>query len=143
MPSVLFVCVANSFRSQMAEALARAQGGRQWEIWSAGSHPSGQVHPLAAQVMAEIGLDLRRHRSKGLVEVPQRQWDYLVTMGCGDHCPAVSARHRLDWAIPDPSGAPVEEARRLRDQIKGLVTELLERAKDNAEGQGNHAGHGR
>ena len=141
MPSILFVCVANSLRSQMAEALAKAKSGGDWEVWSAGSHPSGQVHPLAVQLMTEIGLDLSGHRSKGLAEVPKRQWDYLVTVGCGDRCPAVSARHRLDWAIPDPSGAPMEEARQVRDRIQGLVTELFERTKDNAEGPGSHAIH--
>jgi protein-tyrosine-phosphatase len=126
MPSVLFVCVANSFRSQMAEAIAKSLGGKGWEVWSAGSHPSGRVHPLAIQLMAERGLDLTRHRSKGLEELPTRRWDYVVTMGCGDHCPLVSAQRRVDWEIPDPAGLPLEEARRIRDQIAGLVRNLME-----------------
>ena len=127
MPSVLFVCVANSCRSQMAEGIARASGDGRWDIWSAGSHPSGRVHPLAIQLMAEIGVDLTLHRSKGLGEVPPKRWDYVVTMGCGDACPSVSARHRMDWSISDPVGLPIDEARQVRDQIKTLVDGLLAR----------------
>ena len=126
MPSaVLFVCVANSCRSQMAEAVARSLTNGAWDVWSAGSHPSGQIHSLAIQLMAERGLDLSSQRSKGLQDVPVRRWDYVVTMGCGDACPAVSARHRLDWDLPDPVGLPFEVARGLRDRIEGLVRELL------------------
>ena len=125
MPSVLFVCTANSFRSQMAEAVARAVGGPAWDIGSAGSQPSGRVHPQAIQLMKEIGLDLRAHRSKGLDEVSSRPWDYVVTMGCGDACPSVPAKHRLDWQIPDPAAVPPEEARRIRDHIVALVRELM------------------
>lgn len=125
MPSVLFVCVANSCRSQMAEAVAKSLGGGQWDIWSAGSQPSGQVHPIASQLMGELGLDLSGHRSKGLQEVPLRQWDYVVTMGCGEACPTVPARHRVEWAIPDPVGLPLDEARKIRDQIVEAVRALM------------------
>ena len=124
MPSVVFVCVANSCRSQIAEAVAKSVAGPSWEVWSAGSRPSGQVHPLAVAVMAELGYDLTRHRSKGIPELPQRQWDYVVTMGCGEQCPALPARHRIDWNIPDPVGLPLDDARRIRDQIAGLVRGL-------------------
>ena len=123
--SILFVCVANSCRSQMAEAVAKSLGGGGWEVWSAGSHPSGQVHPLASQLMGELGLSLSGHRSKGLDAVPQRQWDYVVTMGCGDACPTVSARRRVDWAVPDPVGLPLGEARKIRDQIVEGVRTLM------------------
>ena len=123
--SVVFVCVANSCRSQMAEAMARSFIGSQWDIWSAGSHPSGRVHPLAVELMAECRLDLSTHRSKGLEALPSRRWDYVVTMGCQDHCPSLSARHRIDWDIPDPVGMPIEEARRVRDRIGALVRELM------------------
>jgi arsenate reductase len=129
MPSVLFVCVANSCRSQMAEALARSLAGPGWEIWSAGSHPSGQVHPVAVEAMREMGLDLSGHRSKGLEEVPQRTWDYVVTMGCGDACPHVRATRRLDWEIPDPVGRPLEDVRRVREQLGGLVRQLVQEAR--------------
>ncbi len=124
-PSILFVCVANSFRSQMAEAAAKAIGGGRWEIWSAGSNPSGRVHPLAMQLMAEIGIDLSSHCSKGLSDIPSGRWDYVVTMGCGDACPSVKAAHRLDWAIPDPAGLPPAEARRVRDDLVERVRRLV------------------
>ena len=126
MPSLLFVCVANSFRSQMAEAIAKSLHREGWEIWSAGSNPSGMVHPLATQLMAEIGLDLSAHRSKGVDAVPLRRWDYVVTMGCGDRCPAIEAQRQIDWQVPDPVGLPMEEARRLRDQLAMRVRELME-----------------
>ena len=125
MPSVLFVCVANSCRSQMAEGAAKALAKSDWDVWSAGSYPSGRVHPIAVQTMNELGIDLAGHRSKGLAEIPQRQWDYVVTMGCGDACPSVRATHRIDWEIPDPVGLPIEETRKIRDQIVSLVRELM------------------
>ena len=127
MPSVLFVCVANSCRSQIAEAAARRYADGSWEIWSAGSHPSGRVHPVAMEAMKELGVDLSAHRSKGLDDVPQREWDYVVTMGCGDNCPMVRAKRRIDWQIPDPVGLPPEDVRKVRDRIIGLVRSLLAR----------------
>ena len=125
MPSVLFVCVANSFRSQMAEAFATMLGKGQWEVWSAGSNPSGIVHPLAMQLMAERGCELRAQYSKGLEDVPAHRWDYVVTMGCGDRCPAVPAAQHLEWQIPDPAGRSPQEVRRIRDRIESLVRDLL------------------
>ena len=125
MSSVLFVCVANSCRSQMSEALARAAVGDRWEIWSAGSHPSGRVHPVAVEAMRELGYDLTTHRSKGLDQVPSREWDVVVTMGCGDACPSVRAKRRLDWQIPDPVGLPMEEVRRIRDDLRHRIEALL------------------
>lgn len=122
---LLFVCVANSFRSQMAEAIAKSLGGTDWDIWSAGSAPSGRVHPMAIQLMTELGLDLSGQRSKGVDALPAREWDYVVTMGCGDACPAVRARHRMDWDVPDPAALPMEEARRLRDQLAASIRSLL------------------
>lgn len=135
MPSVLFVCVANSCRSQMAEAIASSIAGQGWEIWSAGSHPSGRVHPLAIQLMEEVGLDLSHHQPKGLDEVPNRRWDYVVTMGCGDACPTVAATKRLDWEIPDPIGLPPPEARRIRDQIARLVRDMIGSHARSEDGQ--------
>lgn len=99
--------------------------GGAWEVWSAGSQPSGRVHPLAVQLMAEVGWDLSTHRSKGLSDVPSKRWDYVVTMGCGDACPTVDARRHVAWEIPDPIGLPLEDARRLRDQIIGLVRQVM------------------
>ena len=123
--SVVFVCVANSCRSQMAEAIAKSLAGDSWEIWSAGSHPSGRIHPVAIEAMSELGLDLLTHRSKGLADLPAREWDYVVTMGCGDACPNVPARQRIDWDIPDPVGLPMEEVRRIRDDLKQRVGRLV------------------
>ena len=124
-PSVVFVCVANSCRSQIAEAAARMAVGDQWEIWSAGSRPGGRVHPLAIQLMDERGYDLRAHHSKGIDALPSRQWDIVVTMGCGDACPMLRAATRVEWDIPDPVGLPVDEARRIRDELIRRVRLLL------------------
>ena len=110
----------------MAEAIAKSLVGDRWEIWSAGSAPGGRVHPVAVQMMDELGLDVSRHYSKGVDEVPARQWDYVVTMGCGDSCATVPARHRLDWETPDPTGMLSEEARGVRDQLQSLVKGLID-----------------
>ena len=126
-PSVVFVCVANSFRSQLAEAAARVYFGDQWEIWSAGSHPGGGVHPMAAATAAEAGWDMSGHHSKGLQDLPRKTWDYVVTMGCGDNCPTLSAKQRIDWQIPDPVGLSPEALRRLPDDIAQRVKALMQR----------------
>ena len=133
MPSVLFVCVANSCRSQMAEAIAKSIANGCWEVWSAGSNPSGRVHPVATQLIAELGLDLTTHTSKGLNNLPSKSWDYVVTMGCGDRCPTVPARTRLDWDIPDPVGLSLEEARKVRDHIGELVRTLVTESRGQQE----------
>ena len=109
----------------MAEAIAKSISGADWDIWSAGSHPSGSLNPVAVELVRELGLELSSHRSKGLGEVPHRRSDYVVTMGCGDNCPIVQTRQRLAWEIPDPVGLPIEEARRIRDHIGALVRELI------------------
>ncbi len=113
----------------MAEAAAKRYARGTWEIWSAGSHPSGRVHPVAVDAMQELGLDLSAQRSKGLEDVPQQIWDYVVTMGCGDNCPAVRAKQRIDWQIPDPVAMPPEEARKVRDQVIDLVRQLVEQGQ--------------
>jgi arsenate reductase (thioredoxin) len=122
---VLFICVENANRSQMAEAFARMHGQGQIEAYSAGSHPSGQVNPKAVAAMRELGYDLTRHRSKSLSEVPNIEYDLAVTMGCGDECPLVSAKRREDWEIPDPKTMSPEEFREVRDLIELKVKELL------------------
>lgn len=123
---MLFVCVENSNRSQMAEALARMLGGEAVEAWSAGSHPSGVVNPKAIEAMREIGYDLSTHRSNALTEVPDIEWDFVATMGCGDACPAVRARKREDWRIPDPRGMGPEEFRKVRDMIREHVRRAID-----------------
>jgi len=122
---VLFVCVENSCRSQIAEAFARLHGAKKIEAYSAGSRPSGRVNPKAVETMREIGYDLNEHRSKSLAEIPDIEYDYAITMGCGDECPFVRARHRKDWAVPDPKEMPPDEFRSVRDQIEAKVKNLL------------------
>jgi len=123
---VLFVCVENSNRSQMAQAFARMSGA---EAYSAGSRPSGRVNPKAITAMAELGYDLRAHTSKSLAELPPREFDAAVTMGCGDACPHVRARLREDWQIPDPREMSATEFNAVRDSIAEHVRALLERCR--------------
>ena len=127
MKRVLFVCVENSCRSQIAEAFARMHGAGAIEPYSAGSKPSGQVHPKAIAFMRELGYDLSRHSSKSLSEIPAVEYDVAVTIGCGDACQNVRAKQREDWNIPDPKATSPEEFRKVRDQIGQHVIELLAR----------------
>jgi protein-tyrosine-phosphatase len=122
---VLFVCVENANRSQMAEAFARKHGGGRVEALSAGSRPSGKVNPRAIEFMKEIGCDLSSHASKSLSEVAKDDFDVAVTMGCGDECPMVRAKRREEWNIPDPKNLPADEFRAVRDLIETKVKELL------------------
>ena len=125
MKRVLFVCVENSNRSQMAEAFARIHAGGRVEAASAGSRPSGRVNPKAVAAMQELGSDLTPHSSKGLEAFNGRAIDVAVTMGCGDECPLVLARRRVDWKIPDPRDMTPEEFREVRDLIGRKVQDLL------------------
>lgn len=123
---LLFVCVENANRSQMAEAFARIHGGADVEAYSAGSRPSGRINPKAIAAMEELGYDLNQHRSMGLSDIPDIEYDCVATMGCGDACPLVRAKKRVDWQIPDPKEMPPEEFRKVRDLIEEKVKELLE-----------------
>ena len=125
MKKVLFVCVENSNRSQMAEAFARLHGAGKVEAFSAGSRPSGRINPRAVEAMKEIGYDLTTHTSKGLGAFNGQAFDAAVTMGCGDECPLVVAKRRLEWQIPDPKEMPPERFREVRDLIEAKVKELL------------------
>jgi arsenate reductase (thioredoxin) len=122
---VLFVCVENSNRSQMAEAFARMHGGDAVEAASAGSRPSGVVNPRAVEFMREVGYDLTAHASKPLAEFDGRDVTVAVTMGCGDACPLVRAERREEWQIPDPKELPPEQYREVRDLIERKVRDLL------------------
>jgi arsenate reductase (thioredoxin) len=124
---VLFVCIENSNRSQMAQAFARIHGGQLVEAYSAGSRPSGLVNSKAIAAMAELGYDLSTHDSKSLNEIPNVEYDAVVTMGCGDACPFVRAVRREDWNIPDPRKLAPDEFRGVRDLIERKVSELLGR----------------
>ena len=121
---VLFVCVENSNRSQMAEAFARMLGGDAVQALSAGSRPSGRINPKAIRFMDELGYDLTTHASKSLEEV-DGDFDAVVTMGCGDSCPWVPAKRREDWALPDPRDMDDAGYRAVRDQISARVRALL------------------
>jgi arsenate reductase (thioredoxin) len=123
--SVLFVCVENSNRSQMAEAFARMHGGDTVEAASSGSKPSGRVNPRAIEFMKERGYDLTTHTSKSLDQFNGKDITVAVTMGCGDACPLVKADRREDWNIPDPKDMPPEQYREVRDLIEWKVKELL------------------
>jgi arsenate reductase len=125
MKRVVFVCVENSNRSQMAEAFARMIGGEAVEAYSAGSKPSGKVNPKAVEAMARLGYDLTTHDSKGLTDLPDVPFDAAVTMGCGDACPMLRAEYRLDWQIPDPKHMERAEFEKVRDLIGTKVKDLL------------------
>ena len=132
---LLFVCVENSCRSQVAEGWARFLGGDAVEAHSAGSRPSGQVNPKALESMARAGIELDHHRSQPITDFEHLQFDWVVTMGCGDDCPWVPARHREDWAIPDPKHMEPGEFDAVRDTIRRKVETLLARAAaDELEG---------
>ena len=124
MKRVLFVCVENSNRSQMAEAFAHLYGGDGVEALSAGSKPSGQINPKAVRFMAELGYDLLSHASKSLDEITG-EFDAVITMGCGDNCPWVPAKRREDWALPDPKHMDDDSYRAVRDAIAQRVKTLL------------------
>ena len=124
---VLFVCVENSCRSQMAEAFARRLGGDAVEAVSAGSRPSGVVNPKAIASLAALGYDLSTHASKSLDEIPPGPFDAAITMGCGDACPNVPARLREDWALPDPKHMAPPAFDEVRDAIGNRVADLLAR----------------
>jgi arsenate reductase (thioredoxin) len=122
---VLFVCVQNAGRSQMAEALFRraAEGGH--EARSAGSRPAARVHPAVVEVMREVGVDLASRRPHELDEADMGWADLVVTMGCGDECPFVPGTRYLDWELDDPAGRPADEVRRIRDEIDARVHALV------------------
>jgi len=125
MKNILFVCVENSNRSQMAQAFALLHGKGRVNAYSAGSKPSGVINPKAIASMKELGYDLTTHQSKSLAEIPDMEFEYVITMGCGDACPHVPARHREDWAIPDPRDMNESEFRKVRNIIEAEVLSIL------------------
>src|SRR4030081_3536345 len=129
MKRLLFVCVENSNRSQMAEAFARIHGQNKVEAYSAGSRPSGKINPKAIEAMRAVGYDLSSHRSKSLDELAGIEFDFVATMGCGDECPFVRAARRGDWNIPDPREMTMDEFREVRDEIEARVVRLLSELK--------------
>jgi len=124
-PEVLFVCVHNAGRSQMAAALLEHHAGGRVRVGSAGTTPSDEIHPNVVEAMAERGLDVSTARPKGLREGDVREVDVVITMGCGDACPVVPGTRYLDWDLPDPTGKPIAEVRPIRDDIERRVLDLL------------------
>ena len=125
MKRILFVCVENSCRSQVAEAFVRIHGAGRVEAFSAGSRPSGKINAKAIEVMGEVGYDLSRHHSTSTETLSHQEYDIVITMGCGARCPQVRAKEQKEWEIPDPRAMPLDEFRVLRDLIEGRVKELL------------------
>jgi len=122
---VVFICVENARRSQMAQGFAEVFGKGNLEIYSAGSRPASQIDPLVIEVMKERGIDLSSEKPKGLNDLPPVEMDFLITMGCEETCPAVPARKIIEWEIPDPKGKPMHEIRKIRDLIEQKVRGLL------------------
>jgi arsenate reductase (thioredoxin) len=122
---IVFLCVENSNRSQMAEAFGHMHAPAGVEVYSAGSKPSGKVNPKAIEAMHELGYDMAAHRSKSLDDLPAGEFDVAVTMGCGDSCPNLRAKKRLDWQIPDPKLLSEGDYREVRNLIGRMVQALL------------------
>ncbi|MBL7711748.1 MAG: arsenate reductase ArsC [Chitinophagaceae bacterium] len=127
MKKVLFVCIENSNRSQMAQAFAQIYGQEKVQAFSAGSRPSGRINPRAVKAMQELGYDLSVHTSKSLDAIrSEAPFDVVVSMGCGDACPWMPARQHIDWSIPDPRNMDSLRFNEVRDQIGRLVRALLD-----------------
>jgi arsenate reductase len=120
-PSVLFVCVHNAGRSQMAAAWLRHLAGDRVDVRSAGSAPADQINPMAVRAMREVGIDLTGQTPKILDQESARSSDVIVTMGCGDACPYFPGKRYEDWQLDDPAGQPIEAVRVIRDEIRGRV----------------------
>lgn len=130
-PEVLFVCVHNAGRSQMAAALLDHHAGGRVQVRSAGSEPADAVNPMVVTVMQEMGLDISREFPKPLSGEAVQAADVVVTMGCGDACPVFPGKRYLDWALDDPAGRPLDEVRRIRDEIDVRVRTLLDELLDD------------
>ncbi|MFM8191511.1 MAG: arsenate reductase ArsC [Candidatus Nanopelagicus sp.] len=124
-PSVLFVCVHNAGRSQMAAAFLTALAGEDVEVRSAGSAPADSINPAVVQAMSEVGIDISHEQPKVLTTSAVEQSDVVITMGCGDTCPFFPGKRYLDWVLPDPAGQGVADVRPIRDQIKTLIEQLI------------------
>ncbi|MBN1914211.1 MAG: arsenate reductase ArsC [Candidatus Omnitrophica bacterium] len=127
MKKVLFICVENSCRSQMAEGFAKKLGYGIIEAYSAGSRPSGEVNPDAIRVMQEEGIDISENRSKSFQELPVKEFDFVITLGCKDTCPFIPAENHIEWDVDDPKGKNIDVFRKIKDQIKSKVQLFVER----------------
>ena len=125
-PSILFLCVHNAGRSQMAAGFARALGGTDIEVYSGGSEPAEMVNSVAVEAMAELGIDIREQLPQPWSDEIVRAADIVVTMGCGDACPVFPGKRYLDWELEDPAGRDITDVRRIRDDIRARVQRLLD-----------------
>jgi len=125
-PTVLFVCVHNAGRSQMAAAFARQLGGDAVTVLSAGSDPTDRLNPAVVAAMAEVGLDVSHEVPQRLTDEAAQEADVVVTMGCGDSCPVYPGKRYVDWELTDPAGRTLDEVRDIRDEIEGRVRSLLD-----------------
>ena len=124
-PSVIFVCVHNAGRSQMAAAFLTHLAGDRVEVRSAGSAPADSINPAVVEAMKEVGIDISHVQPKVLTTLAVEQSDVVITMGCGDACPFFPGKRYLDWVLQDPAGQGVADVRPIRDQIKTLIEELI------------------
>jgi arsenate reductase len=124
-PQVLFVCVHNAGRSQIAAALLERLGKGRVRVRSAGTEPIDRIHPAVVETMREVGIDVAERRPRRLEDGSVREADVVITMGCGDACPVYPGKRYEDWDLPDPSGKPLEEVRAIRDEIESRVRGLL------------------
>ncbi|HLH66386.1 MAG TPA: arsenate reductase ArsC [Solirubrobacteraceae bacterium] len=125
MSTVLFVCLQNAGRSQMAQALMQRAAGARHVALCAGNTPAERVHPEVVEAMRELGIDLATRTPRPLTRELAERADVVVTMGCGDRCPAIPGARRLDWDLPDPAGRPLEQVRAIRDRIADSVDALI------------------
>jgi arsenate reductase len=130
-PEVLFVCVHNAGRSQMAAALLERHGAGRISVRSAGTEPADELNPAVVEAMREVGIDLDGRRPRRLADEDVREADVVVTMGCGDACPVYPGKRYEDWALDDPAGKSLEEVRPIRDEIERRVRELVSRLDDS------------
>ena len=124
-PTVLFVCVHNAGRSQMAAGFMRELGGDRVEVLSAGSAPKDSINPIAVEAMAEVGIDIKNQQPKVLTTEAVLESDAVITMGCGDACPIYPGKRYEDWVLEDPAGQDIDFVRKVREEIKGRVATLL------------------
>ena len=124
-PEVLFVCIHNAGRSQMAAGLTKLRSDGRISVRSAGSDPAEEINPAVVEAMAEVGLDMSEEFPKPLTDEVVRAADVVITMGCGDACPIYPGRRYEDWVLDDPAGRDLETVRRIRDEIDARVTELV------------------
>jgi len=124
---ILFICIENSCRSQIAEGFVKHLDINTLEVYSAGSKPSGEVNPMAIEVMLELGIDISQQKSKGFNDLPIKKFDYVITLGCNDLCPFVPADKHIEWRIENPRGKDLNFFRKIRDQIKNEVTSFIKK----------------